>query len=106
QAFGASVALLLSCGPEAVSRRILDRAEAVREVARSSGWSVCGSSRPQDLSGIVSLEEPGGDPNRDVSPLRRRGVAGACRPGRVGFSPHVNNNEEDLGRLREGLAGF
>jgi selenocysteine lyase/cysteine desulfurase len=106
QAFGASVALLLSCGPEAVSRRILDRAEAVREVARSSGWSVCGSSRPEDLSGIVALERPGVNPNEVVRHLRARGVAAACRRGRLRFSPHVYNNEEDLARLREGLAGF
>jgi selenocysteine lyase/cysteine desulfurase len=106
QAFGASVGLLLELGPRAVSERILDRAEAVREVARAAGWSVVGSTRPEDLSGIVALAKPGVDPNAVVAHLRERGVAAACRRGRLRFSPHVYNNGDDLGRLREALAAF
>ena len=104
QALGASVALLLSLTPEAVSERILDRAQAVREVARSSGWTVFGSTRPNDLSGIVAVEKPGTDPDHVVRHLRARGVAAACRRGRLRFSPHIYNNAEDFERLREGLA--
>ena len=48
--------------------RILDRAEAVREVARSAGWTVFGSDRPEDLSGIVPLTKEGVDPDA-VRPL-------------------------------------
>jgi cysteine desulfurase / selenocysteine lyase len=103
QAFGASVGLLLEVGPEAVSERILDRAEAVREIARSAGWTIHGSSRPRDLSGIVALEKPGTDPNAVVRSLRERGVAAACRRGRLRFSPHIYNNDDDMRRLREGL---
>ena len=103
QAFGASVGLLLEVGPAAVSHRILDRAEAVRDVARSAGWSVYGSTRLDDLSGIVALEKPGTDPNAVVRTLRTRGVAAACRRGRLRFSPHIYNNDEDLERLREAL---
>jgi selenocysteine lyase/cysteine desulfurase len=106
QAFGASVGLLLGLGPRAVSERILDRAEAVREVARAAGWSVVGSTRPEDLSGIVALEKPGVDPNAVVAHLRGRGVAAACRRGLLRFSPHVYNNGDDLDRLREALAAF
>src|SRR5262245_49823302 len=43
QAFGASLALLLGIGPEVVSRRILERAARVRELARAAGWQVFGS---------------------------------------------------------------
>ena len=64
QALGASLELLLELGPEAVSARILDRAEAVREVAASAGWRVYGSARP-------------GDRSRD----RRRSSATASIPG-------------------------
>jgi selenocysteine lyase/cysteine desulfurase len=103
QAFGASVALLLTIGPKHVSERILDRAEAVRAIARSAGWSVYGSNRPDDLSGIVALEKEGVDPNAVVRHLRGRGVAAACRRGRLRFSPHVYNNEDDLARLRDSL---
>jgi selenocysteine lyase/cysteine desulfurase len=103
QAFGASVGLLLEVGPEAVSRRILDRAEAVRAVARSAGWTVFGSDRPDDLSGIVALEKPGTDPNAVVRRLRSLGVVAACRRGRLRLSPHVYNDGADLERLGEGL---
>lgn len=103
QAFGASVSLLLEIGPEAVSARILDRAEAVRAIARSSGWSIVGSTRPDDLSGIVALERDGVDPNETVRKLRARGVAVACRRGRLRISPHIYNNDDDMTRLRDGL---
>ena len=104
QAFAASIGLLLEIGPEAVSTRILDRAEAVRAVACAAGWVPVGSTRPEDRSGIVALEKPGVDPNAVVRSLRARGVAAACRRGRLRFSPHVYNNEDDLDRLRAGLA--
>jgi cysteine desulfurase/selenocysteine lyase len=103
QAFGASVSLLMTLTPEAVSRRILDRAEAAREVLRSLGWTLCGSTRPRDLSGIVAAEKPGTNPNDVVHHLRERGVAAACRRGRLRLSPHVYNNADDFEKLREGL---
>lgn len=104
QAFGASVALLLELGPADASQRILDRAEAVRELARSAGWQVYGSSRPDDLSGIVALERPGVDPGAAARELRRRGIVVANRRGRLRVSPHVYNNSDDLLRLSEALA--
>lgn len=104
QALAASVGLLRELGPEAVSARILERAEAVRAVARSAGWSVYGSTRPDDLSGIVAVTRPGSDPDAVVRHLRGLGVAAACRRGRLRFSPHVYTNDDDLARLRGGLA--
>lgn len=104
QAFAASVGLLLELGPRTVSERILDRAEAVREIARAAGWSVHGSSRPEDLSGIVALEKAHVDPNEVVRKLRDHGIAAACRRGRLRFSPHCYNNEDDMSRLRAALA--
>ena len=82
QALGASVALLLEIGAEAVSRRILERAEAVRERARSAGWGVVGSSRPEDLSGIVALTREGIDPGPGGpdAPRAWRGVGQPSRP--------------------------
>ncbi|HWE38745.1 MAG TPA: aminotransferase class V-fold PLP-dependent enzyme [Isosphaeraceae bacterium] len=103
QAFGASVSLFLELGPEAVSRRILDRADAVREVARSAGWTVLGSDRPEDRSSIVPLHHTGTDPDAFVRHARTRGVALACRRGRVRVSPHLYNNDDDLARLADVL---
>jgi selenocysteine lyase/cysteine desulfurase len=102
-ALGASAGLLLELGLDEVSERILDRAAAVRELAATAGWQVFGSTRPEDLSGIVVLERPGVDPNAVVRKLRERGVATAQRRGRLRISPHVYNNDDDLQRLAEGL---
>lgn len=106
QGFAASVALLLGIGPDRVSERILDRADAVREIALSAGWTLAGSDRPEDRSGIVALDHPTLDPNAVVARLRERGVAAACRRGRLRFSPHVYNNDDDLTRLRDSLASL
>lgn len=104
QALAASLRLLHEIGPEVVSRRILDRAEAVREVARTAGWTVYGSTRREDWSGIVPLVKSGVDPDAFARSARGRGVALACRRGRVRVSPHIYNNADDLDRLREVLA--
>lgn len=103
QAFARSLELFLEIGPDVVSRRILDRAEAVREIARSAGWTVYGSTRPEDVAGIVAMEKPGIDPNDFAFGLRERGIALACRRDRVRVSPHIYNDEADLGRLAEAL---
>ncbi len=103
-AFAESVGLFLEVGLEVASRRILERAEAVRAIARSSGWTVHGSDRPQDLSGIVALTRPGVDPEAFALACRERRVALACRRGRVRISPHIYTSEDDLGRLADALA--
>jgi cysteine desulfurase/selenocysteine lyase len=104
QGLGASVSLFLEIGPEAVSGRILDRAEAVRAIARRHGWRLAGSDRPDDHSGIVAMTRDGVDPERFVRDLRARGIALACRRKRVRVSPHVYNDEDDLARLDEALS--
>jgi cysteine desulfurase/selenocysteine lyase len=103
QAFGTSVGLFLELGVEAVSARILDRAECAREAARLADWTVIESGRPEDRSGIVVLEREGTDPNAVVRALRSQGVAVSCRRGRLRISPHVYNNESDFRRLRDAL---
>lgn len=104
QAFGASLSLLREIGPARVSERILDLAESVRVLAREAGWTVYGSNRPEDLSGIVALEKPGVSADPVVRSLRARGIVLASRRGRVRVSPHMYNNYEDLARLRTALA--
>ena len=106
QAFARSLELFLEIGPEVVSERILDRAEAVREIAQSAGWGVHGSTRPEDRSGIVALEKPGIDPEAFATNARQQGIALACRRGRVRISPHIYNNADDLERLASALKWF
>ncbi len=102
--FGASLGLFLELGPDAVSRRILDRAALVRELASSAGWTVVGSTRDHDRSAIVVLERLGVDPAAAARELLRQGVVVSCRRGRLRVSPHFYNSSEDLDRLRAGLA--
>lgn len=105
QAFGESLRLILEIGPEMVSRRILDLAASVRELARSAGWTVVGSTRPEDLSGIVASTRSDVDPEAFARRCRGERIALACRRGRVRISPHVYNNEDDLARLEHELRG-
>jgi selenocysteine lyase/cysteine desulfurase len=102
-ALGASLDLFLELGPGAVSSRIMDRSDELREVAVSCGFRIYGSERPADRSAIVVLEKPGIDPLRAAADLRARGVVASCRRGRLRFSPHLYNNHDDLERLRDGL---
>ncbi|QDV36805.1 aminotransferase class V-fold PLP-dependent enzyme [Tautonia plasticadhaerens] len=100
---GKSLELFLELGPDRVSGRILDRAEGVRERARSAGWEVVGSDRPGDRSGIVVLDREGSDNNAVVRSLKGRGVSVSCRRGKLRVSPHLYNGDDDLDRLAEGL---
>jgi cysteine desulfurase / selenocysteine lyase len=104
QALGASLGLLNEIGPANVAARILDRADAVREIARSSGWRIYGSERPEDQAGIVALTREGVDPDAFVRRARDRGIALASRRGRVRISAHIYNNSDDLDQLAEILA--
>ena len=99
----ASLSLYEEVGFAAASARILDRAEAVRELAASAGWSVHGSDRPGDRSGIVCLERDGVDPEAVARRLLERGVIVSSRRGRLRISPHMYTNAEDLDRLAEEL---
>jgi cysteine desulfurase/selenocysteine lyase len=103
-AFGASLGLFLELGPDQVSRRIMDRAAAIRELAEAAGWSLPGSRLAGDQSAIVTVERYGVDPELAVKELRRQGIVASCRRGRLRFSPHVYNDQDDLDRLRAALA--
>jgi cysteine desulfurase/selenocysteine lyase len=103
QTLAASVSLLLELGPDAVSQRILDRAQAVRELAARAGWRVTGSKRPEDHSGIVALEHDEVPSHDAALALKHLGIAVCARRGKLRVSPHVYNHDGDLERLREGL---
>ncbi len=102
--FGASLELFDEIGFEAASRRILDRAHRVRQLAEEAGWSVYGSKLPGDLSAIVSLEKEGVDSRGFVKTLRDNKVVASWRGGRLRISPHVYVNDEDLNTLYNHLA--
>ncbi len=102
-AFGKSLELFHELGVEAVTDRVADRAEAVRERAQRTGWRVFGSDRPEQRSGIVSLVRDGVDPMPLVSRFRDLGVVLSCRGGRLRISPHMYTDQGDLDKLEQGL---
>jgi selenocysteine lyase/cysteine desulfurase len=103
--FGASLDLFFEWGLDAVVQRIADRADAVRELALSAGWSVHGSGREADRSAIVVLEREGVDPAAAALELHdRHAIVAACRRGRLRISPHVYNDDSDLERLHAALS--
>ncbi|WP_240911140.1 aminotransferase class V-fold PLP-dependent enzyme [Paludisphaera soli] len=103
QGFAASMELLGEIGPAALSRRLLDRAEAVREAVAEAGWRVLGSTIPEERSAIVTAAAEGVDPDAAVALLRGRKVVASSRRGRLRFSPHLYTDERDLRSLWDGL---
>jgi selenocysteine lyase/cysteine desulfurase len=103
QALGASLSLIEELGPAAVSRRILERAEAVCEGALQAGWRVVGSNRPGDRAGIVAIEHDLVSAEHAARQMREQGIVVSARRGKLRISPHVYNNQDDLGRLQEAL---
>jgi cysteine desulfurase/selenocysteine lyase len=101
--FAASMSLLREIGPEALSARLLERAEATRAVVAEAGWRLVGPSRPEERSAIVTAAADGVDPDAAVATLRARKVVASCRRGRLRLSPHIYTDAEDLGRLRDAL---
>ncbi len=104
QAFEASLSLLLETGAEAVSRRILERARAVRELSARAGWKVAGSMHPKDWSGIVAIEHDDVPSQQAAHALRDQGIVVCARRGKLRISPHIYNDDDDLERLYEALA--
>jgi len=103
QALGASLGLLLEIGPVAVSKRILDRSAAVRELSARADWRVTGSKLAEDRSGIVAIEHDEVPAPRAARVLREQGIAVCARRGKLRISPHIYNNDDDLERLRAAL---
>ncbi len=103
QALGASLSLFEEIGVPAVSARILERAEAVRELAARAGWRLFGSSRPADHAGIVALEHDDLPAEQAARALKERGIVVAARRGKLRISPHIYNSDDDLERLEAAL---
>ena len=102
-AMGAVLDLIHSIGPAAIERRVQQLAEKTREVLRSRGGRLASDEHPYYDSPIVTAQFPGVDVSELAVGLRDRHIAVAARKGNLRVSPHFFNNDEDLGRLGEGL---
>src|SRR5262249_34631819 len=106
-ALGASLALLLEAGVDAVAGRVLGLTDRLCAGARRAGLEVFSSRRPGDASGVVAvLPPPGRPPGELVRALRAAGVVVNHRAGRLRVSPHAYNTPEEVDRLLELLGGL
>ena len=102
---GASLELLNLHGTQAISRQVLAMTDLACEELSELG-AIIHSHREGDCrSGIVSFELPGQDPQALRQKCLTRGVALACRNGRLRIAPHGYACEEDVERLVEALGG-
>ena len=107
--FGESLDLLLNLGcnlaNNPISAAVLDNALSIQEGLKSIGAKVFRSQSnmgvDSELSGILTFEVPGVDPNAIRSRLLGEEIVVSVRHGRVRVATHAYNNAEDIQRLVE-----
>ena len=106
-AMEASVNMILSIGPDAIERRVLNLAADLRLRLTRLGAVVYVDDVGATVDGldsqIVAARFPGKDVTELARELGRRSILVAARHGRLRVSPHFYNNEEDLKRFETEL---
>ncbi|MFL6193809.1 MAG: aminotransferase class V-fold PLP-dependent enzyme [Thermoanaerobaculia bacterium] len=102
-ALGASLDLLLEAGIEAIEPRVLALADRAARGLADLGFTLVSSRRPGETSGIVTATHPSREAGALVKHLAGLDVVVAARAGRLRFSPHFYNTDEEIDR---GLAGI
>lgn len=105
--FGESLGVLLNhdCNQPVnpIAAAVLDNAAKIEEGLRSVGANCYRARSPHsstdELSGIVTFELPGVDPNELRSRLLREEIVLSVRHGRLRVATHAYNNQEDIDRL-------
>lgn len=103
---GASLRSLESLGIERIAAAILSITDFACDALGAAGARVVSPRDGDERSGIVSFEWPGADAMAVRRHCAERGVALACRAGRLRISPHGYNDEADVGRLVDALQSF
>lgn len=101
--FGASLAALQEIGVPEIAAAVLDITDHMCEELAGLGLAVASPREGEERSGIVSFELPGADPAAVRRHCLDRGVAVACRAGRIRVSAHGYNTREDVARLIDAL---
>jgi cysteine desulfurase/selenocysteine lyase len=104
-AMGGSVDLLLEVGVERIWAHVSALCDRLREGLAGAGALVLSDPSPDGRSGIVTFELPGHDPEDVVTALRSMGLVCSPRAGGVRVSPHGYNDEDEIDRLVEAVAG-
>jgi selenocysteine lyase/cysteine desulfurase len=100
-ALGASLEVLNNIGWPVIQQRVLSLTDYLCERAAARGLDVFSSRLDRERSSIVSLIATGRDPQTIKRRCRDAGIVINHRAGRLRFSPHAYNTEEELGRAIE-----
>ena len=95
----ASIELLQEVGLATVTERVKLLTDQLVQGLRGKGYAVASARDGESWSGIVSAAPPDGDPAAIATALRRQRVEIAVRAGRLRFSPHFYNTEQQVERL-------
>ncbi|MGI5819304.1 MAG: aminotransferase class V-fold PLP-dependent enzyme [Armatimonadota bacterium] len=104
-ALDASAGLLLEVGMAQVQRRIIELTDRLIEGLRAAGCEIASPSGPGRRSGIVCFRHPRDGAEEVVARLARERIAAASRLGVVRLSPHFYNDEGEIDRAFEAVAG-
>jgi len=91
-----SVEMMLEIGPEAIEKRVLMLAAAVRDILRRVGGNLPADRHPHFDGPVVTAQFEGRDAGDMVRALKARKVLVAARHGYMRVSPHFYNDESDL----------
>ncbi|MCX7015652.1 MAG: aminotransferase class V-fold PLP-dependent enzyme [Candidatus Sumerlaeota bacterium] len=102
-AFDAAMGLFHEVGMDAIAARIRAVTNYLVERLRRAGWAIHSPRGEGEWSGIVSVSKADVDPQAVVKRLFERRVVAAARVGRVRFSPHFYNTEDEADRAMEAM---
>lgn len=108
-ALGASLDLLCGFGAAAAEARVLALAGRVATGLERLGFELAvarADDRPEEISGIVAGTHPDRPAEDLAGALEERGIVVSHRAGRLRFSPHVYNSEEEVDRALDALASL
>jgi cysteine desulfurase / selenocysteine lyase len=102
-ALGGSLEILLEAGAEALEHRVLALADRAARGLADLGFSLVSSRAPGETSGIVAAIHPSLNPSELVRRLDGKDIVVAARAGRLRFSSHFYNTEEEIDRALAAL---
>lgn len=96
-AMGAVIGMMLEIGPDNIEKRVLELADATREILAAAGAEVHREASPIVTGKFAE------DAGQMALRLKQKGVIVSARHGRLRVSPHFYNDESDLERLRQAI---